>query len=85
MCASVGDGRLYITKKAPGPDNVNWSSLWCSRQERMQRRVWGGLFFAFFIVFPMGAFTGALTSVRFLLISLFAALGCLLQKVGDEA
>jgi hypothetical protein len=51
----------------------------------MQRRVWGGLFFAFFIVFPMGAFTGAITSVRFLLISLFAALGCLLQKVGDEA
>lgn len=59
-----GDGRLYQTKKAPGPDNVNWSALWCSPRTRMRRRILGGLLFMVFMITPMGAFAGGLTYVR---------------------
>ena len=59
------DARLYKCKAAPGPDNVNWSALWCSNRERVIRRILGGLMFFAVMCIPLGGFAGALSEVLF--------------------
>ena len=57
------DARLYKCKAAPGPDDVNWSALWCSSRERFIRRILGGLMFFAVMCIPLGGFAGALSEV----------------------
>ena len=61
-----GDGRLFQTEEAPGPDNVNWSALWCSPRTRTQRLIWGAIMYTILMLFPMGGLVGGLTYVRIL-------------------
>lgn len=60
-----GDARWYKTKQAPGPDDVNWSALWCSSDERLGRRMLAGLVYFLIMCIPLGAFAGILTVVCF--------------------
>lgn len=57
------DARLYKCKAAPGPDDVNWTALWCSSEERFVRRILGGLMYFAVMCIPLGAFAGVLTEV----------------------
>jgi hypothetical protein len=59
----TGDARFYKTKPAPGPDDVNWSALWCSSDERLGRRMLAGLFYFLIMCIPLGAFAQVLTKV----------------------
>lgn len=59
-----GDARWYKTKQAPGPDDVNWSALWCSSDERLGRRMLSGLVYFVIMLIPLGAFAGILSVVR---------------------
>lgn len=59
-----GDARRYKTKQAPGPDDVNWSALWCSSDERLGRRMLSGLVYFVIMLIPLGAFAGILSVVR---------------------
>lgn len=59
-----GDARWYKTKQAPGPDDVNWSALWCSSDERLGRRMLAGLLYFIIMCIPLGAFAGVLSVVR---------------------
>ena len=59
-----GDARWYKTKQAPGPDDVNWSALWCSSDERLGRRMLSGLVYFVIMLIPLGAFAGVLSVVR---------------------
>lgn len=58
------DARLYKCKAAPGPDDVNWSALWCSSEQRFVRRIIGGFMYFAVMCIPLGAFAGVLTEVR---------------------
>lgn len=58
------DARLYKTRQAPGPDNVNWPALWPTRNSRIWRRIIAYCFYAVVMCIPIGIFGGILSQVR---------------------
>ena len=58
------DARVYRTRAAPAPDNINWPALWRSNGERRWRRPVAFVWYALIMSIPIGVFGGVLTQVR---------------------
>ena len=55
------DGTKFVTHRAPGPDNVNWLSLFKTNNEKFVRRLLMLPLILFIIIFPSGFFLSAMT------------------------
>lgn len=62
--ANVAEGLGLKAEPAPGPDDVNWSGgLWARWQEQAFRKTLSLIAMIVFIIFPIGALTGALANL----------------------
>ncbi|GLC35608.1 hypothetical protein PLESTM_000342700 [Pleodorina starrii] len=61
------DNRQFRVQPAPGPDEVNWSTLWSNFRSRDLRRNLMRPLVVLVVLFPIGIFTGALTQLDYLL------------------
>lgn len=52
------DGHMFQTQPAPGPDEIHWMGLWSTQRERFIRCIFAWPFLLFFILFPVGFFSG---------------------------
>jgi hypothetical protein len=62
------DARVYRARPAPGPDNINWPTLWRSNGPRRWRRPVAFALYTFIMAIPIGIFGGLLTQARFMLL-----------------
>lgn len=63
--ANVAEGLGFTAETAPGPDDVNWNGgLWARVQEQAFRKTLSILAMTVFILFPIGALTGALANLQ---------------------
>jgi len=54
------DGTRFVTHRAPGPDNINWLTLFKTSKEKFVRRILMLPLIAIIMVFPAGLFSAAL-------------------------
>lgn len=60
------DSTFFSTEPSPGPDDINWRSLWYKARDKNVRRLIAFPFVAFIIILPAGFFTGQeLSPLRF--------------------
>ncbi|BDA42899.1 probable CSC1-like protein ERD4 at C-terminar half [Coccomyxa sp. Obi] len=57
-----GAADAFRVMPAPGPEEVNWQVLWVNRRKRIQLRFAGWVLLTVVILFPIGLFTGAVTT-----------------------
>ncbi|PRW44348.1 pyruvate decarboxylase 4 [Chlorella sorokiniana] len=57
-------GVNLTARPAPGPDNINWAALWSTWGQRILRGLAVIPFLVFWMVFPIGVLTGALTNLN---------------------
>merc|ERR1712072_1287171 len=55
------DGTKFVTHRAPGPDNINWLSLFKSNKEKFLRRLLVLPILILIMLFPAGFFSTAMT------------------------
>lgn len=60
----AADNRMYRVSRCPGPDDVNWPSLWKTHQSRRRRRPITSLLYLLVMMVPLGVFAGMTTQVR---------------------
>lgn len=58
------DNRKYKVSRCPGPDDVNWPSLWMTHKDRNKRRPITSLLYLLVMMVPLGVFAGMTTQVR---------------------
>lgn len=61
------DGREFRVSQAPGPEEVNWPTLWKSFGSRNMRRLLVLIPLAGMIIFPIGIFAGSISQLSLLL------------------
>jgi len=61
------DGRVFRASQAPGPEEVNWPTLWESFGARQIRRVLVLIPITAMIIFPIGIFAGSISQLSLLL------------------
>ncbi|KAK9836955.1 hypothetical protein WJX81_002590 [Elliptochloris bilobata] len=57
------DGHAFRVMEAPGPEEVNWETLWLPWQRRSLNEMLILPFVLVFLLFPIGVFSGVLTGV----------------------
>eukprot|EP00884_Botryococcus_braunii_P022692 jgi/Botrbrau1/9106/Bobra.0305s0013.1 len=62
-----GSPQQFLVNRAPGPEQVNWVSLWLTRKERFRDNLAAIVLLAFFILLPIGLLTGAFQNINFVI------------------